>query len=168
MFPAPVTRKQHSLFDYSYVPSVGLTDGPYELGVRVTMAATGAIVGVRFWKVSGDSNTSRTVRVWAGDGTQALLSSCLTSNETAAGWQYLALETPVAVVSGGVYIVSRNVSAVTNAVGFIASFYTSASSRGPLIASNQSGAQSALGGQNTFPGTFNDTFTGCDLVFEER
>lgn len=161
MFGGTSHQSYYSFFDPSYVPAVSLATFEGEVGTQFSCDSDGLVTHVRFWKVSGDTDMTHTIRVWDSGG--SLLQATPTSGETAAGWQQQELLRPIEIRRGVLYTVSRNVPLLANSLGFIAPFWTAANTRVPVRATTLSGRQT--GTQGAYPATNNDTFTGCDPVF---
>jgi hypothetical protein len=89
----------------STTPAVPSADdnSAVELGTKFRVDAPGTVVGVRFYKGSGNTGT-HLGRIWRSDGT--LLGSVTFTGETNSGWQQANFATPVAVVPGTTYVVS--------------------------------------------------------------
>ena len=66
-----------------------------ELGVKFQVLKDGTISALRFYKAATDTG-QHTVSLWSGNGT--LLATATSTNETASGWQTVALGTPVTVI----------------------------------------------------------------------
>lgn len=73
-----------------------------EVGMKFTSSAAGSIVGVRFYKQSGNSGI-HTGELYSAAGVR--LASAV-FNETATGWQTVAFASPVAITAGTSYIVA--------------------------------------------------------------
>lgn len=96
-------------FDDGDVPSnPAVSDGtPIEIGVKFQVDAPGTVTALRFYK--GAANTGLHVgSLWSADGTQ--LATATYADETASGWQEVALAMPVAVQPGQTYIASYHSS----------------------------------------------------------
>jgi hypothetical protein len=78
-------------------------DSPLELGVKFRAAEDGYITALRFYKQANNTGT-HVGHLWAADG--QLLASIPYSNETASGWQSVALPNPVAITKNTVYVAS--------------------------------------------------------------
>src|SRR5262249_10262523 len=76
---------------------------PVELGVKFTSDRRGEILGVRFFKGSGDTG-SHIVNLWTSEGT--LLASEKSLAETASGWQQVNFQSPVIIQAGTTYVAS--------------------------------------------------------------
>jgi hypothetical protein len=68
-----------------------------------TSAVAGDVLGVRFYKGTGDVG-QHTGSLWGPTGTR--LATVTFTNETASGWQYAVFNTPVAIQPGTRYVVS--------------------------------------------------------------
>ena len=78
-----------------------------ELGVKFQVLKDGTISALRFYKAATDTG-QHTVSLWSGNGT--LLATATSTNETASGWQTVALGTPVTVTAGTSYVASYHTS----------------------------------------------------------
>ena len=76
---------------------------PVELGVKFKSDDPGYITGLRFYKGTGNTGTHYG-HLWTTSGT--LLGTATFSGETDTGWQEAALNPPIAIVAGTVYIAS--------------------------------------------------------------
>lgn len=76
---------------------------PYELGTKFRSATNGYVMGIRFYKGTGNQGP-HTGTLWSSNGTA--LSSVTFSNETASGWQYQPLTNPVPISANVTYVVS--------------------------------------------------------------
>ena len=81
-----------------------LTDGqPIEVGVKFRSDVNGFVTALRFYK--GTANIGSHVgHLWSGTG--ALLAEATFTNESAAGWQEIALTPPVAITANTTYVAS--------------------------------------------------------------
>lgn len=78
-------------------------DGPVELGTTFTVARSGTVTAIRFYK--GAANLGAHVgNIWDAEGNR--LATVNFDSETASGWQRAALSTPLPVTTGGTYVVS--------------------------------------------------------------
>ena len=76
---------------------------PLELGVKFKADVSGTINGIRFYKASANTGT-HVGNLWTAGGT--LLASVTFTNETASGWQEMALPIPVAITADTIYVAS--------------------------------------------------------------
>ncbi len=83
-------------------PSVA-DDAAVELGVTFVPRVSGSVVGIRFYKGSGNTGT-HTGSLWSSSGSR--LATATFSNETASGWQTVNLGSPVTVNAGQRYVAS--------------------------------------------------------------
>lgn len=75
-----------------------------ELGVKFRPNVDGQITGVRFYK-QGNMGNTHTGRLWnLGSGPE--ITSAVSQNETASGWQTITFSSPVSVVAGTTYVAS--------------------------------------------------------------
>ncbi|MEZ5098335.1 MAG: Ig-like domain-containing protein [Thermoleophilia bacterium] len=122
--------------------SLGTSDGrgsgtfTYEMGTRIQVTAPSELTAIRFYKSPGETGT-HVATLWSSTG--AVLAQATFANETPAGWQSVALETPVQLTPGTTYTVS---------VGLNEFFVMTT---GGLAAQRASGAlQSVVGGNGVF------------------
>ncbi|WP_216207624.1 DUF4082 domain-containing protein [Amycolatopsis aidingensis] len=76
---------------------------PVELGTKVRFDGKGEVLGVRFYKGTGNTGT-HTGSFWSASG--QLLATGTFTGETAAGWQALTFTEPVEVQANTTYVVS--------------------------------------------------------------
>ena len=74
-----------------------------ELGVKFHSSSAGDVIGVRFYKGSGNTG-SHIGNLWASDGT--LLATVAFANETASGWQEAFFSNPVSIAANTTYVAS--------------------------------------------------------------
>jgi len=129
-------------------------------GLRFTVAASGFVTGVRFYKEPADTG-SHTGSLWSATGT--LLASGTFANETASGWQELDFSAPVAVSAGTTYVASY-----FSSTGYPASTsqgLASAVTNGPVTALAGGGVY-VYGSANAFPANvWNNSNYWVDVVF---
>jgi hypothetical protein len=136
--PPPPTGTS-SIWPSSATPATLIpTYVPIELGVKFRSDVAGAITGIRFYKVAGDTGP-HTGSLWSSDG--SLLATGTFTNETASGWQQLTFSTPIAITAKTTYIASYHTSAFGIDVGY---FQTHGFDNGPLHAL-QNGVDGANG-----------------------
>jgi hypothetical protein len=95
----------YSLWDDTFIPAI-LSDtdtNAVELGVKFQSDVDGFITGLRFYKAAANTGV-HVGNLWSETGT--LLATVTYTNETASGWQYQALPTPVPIAANTTYIVS--------------------------------------------------------------
>ncbi len=130
------------------------------LGVKFTPSTSGSVLGVRFYKGTGNTGT-HTGSLWSATGTQ--LATATFVSETTSGWQYVYFAQPVAVTAGTTYVVSyyapRGDYAVTS------NYFASARTSGPLTA--PAGANGTyVYGSDAFPtNSFSSTNYWVDPMF---
>jgi Domain of unknown function (DUF4082) len=73
-----------------------------ELGTKFTVSTNGFILGVRFYKTSGNSGTH--IGQLYNKATGVLMGSATFVNESLTGWQTAVFATPIAVTAGTTYI----------------------------------------------------------------
>ena len=74
-----------------------------EVGTRFRSDINGYITGIRFYKAAANTGT-HTGRLWTNTG--ALLATVTFTNETASGWQQMALPNAVPITANTTYVVS--------------------------------------------------------------
>lgn len=94
-----------TIFSPSSTPAVQLDfdNQPIEVGVKFRSSQNGFITGLRFYKGSGNTGT-HIGHLWSSNGT--MLAEATFINETASGWQEVALANPVAITAGNTYVAS--------------------------------------------------------------
>ena len=117
------------------------TTAVYELGMAFESTANGQVTQIRYYKPSNETGT-HTGHIWSSAG--ALLASATFTGETASGWQYASLATPLAITANTNYIVSVNSN---SAYGYTINGLTLVN--GPLTGE--------YGSYSTTPGTFPTT-----------
>ena len=91
-----------SLYTTSRTPSAtSTTTAPTTVGVRFSSSRAGKVTAVRYYAAS--TNTARTVKLWAPDGT---LMGTATTTQTGTGWRTATFAAPVAVNAGTTYTAS--------------------------------------------------------------
>ncbi len=157
-----------SIWDDTFIPTI-LSDSDtsaVELGVKFQSDVDGYITGLRFYKSAANTGT-HVGNLWTAGGT--LLASVTFTNETASGWQEMALPTPVAITANTTYVASYH----TNVGRYSAdsAYFTSAYDNPPLRApsNGESGGNGVyLYGAGGFPNqTWNATNYWVDVVFQE-
>ena len=95
----------YSIWDNAATPAVLSQDdsNAIELGLKFRSATNGYVTGIRFYKGPGNTGT-HVGNFWSSTGT--LLASVAFTNETASGWQFQALPSPVPIDSDTTYVVS--------------------------------------------------------------
>src|SRR5207302_9763592 len=79
-----------------------------ELGMRFTTDTPGTVTGISFYK-GGSNGGTHIGNLWTATG--GLLATGTFTNESASGWQTLALAAPVTVQANTVYVVSYHTDA---------------------------------------------------------
>jgi hypothetical protein len=131
--------------------NAAVTDGqPIEVGVKFRSDSDGFVTAVRFYK--GAANTGVHVgHLWSASG--ALLAEATFTNESASGWQEVALTPPVAMAANTTYIASYHADS-----GFFAfdnGFFSAAGVDSPPLHALQAGVDGPNGvfryGPSGFP-----------------
>ncbi|WP_091073367.1 DUF4082 domain-containing protein [Microlunatus sagamiharensis] len=138
-----------SLYTTARTPSATSTSTtPTTVGVRFSSSRAGKVTAVRYYAAS--TNTARTVKLWAPDGT---LMGTATTTQTATGWRTATFATPVAVSAGTTYTASTYAPVgrwSTTTFAYVGS-YTS----GPLTVPVSGGVSSAGDVRPTVPSSTN-------------
>ena len=153
------TATSSSIFSYTspYIYTVLTTltpvtsaTGGEELGMGFQSSANGQITQIRFYKPATETGP-HTGNIWASTGGPALASVPFTG-ETASGWQYATLATPLTITPGTNYIVSVNSNTAysTTLFGLESSIVN-----GPLA--------SQIGWYNSTPGCWPSTVSQTDF-----
>jgi len=136
-----------------------------EVGVRFTSDVDGAVIGIRFYKGSGNTGT-HVGNLWDASGTN--LATVTFTGETASGWQHMNFANPVPITANTAYVAS----VFCPAGGYAADqMYFAASHDNPPLHALQDGAQGAngiyaYGGSSAFPtGTYHSTNYWVDVIF---
>ena len=156
----------YSVWNNTAVPTI-LADtdtASVELGMKFRSSVAGYITGIKFYKGTGNTGT-HVGNLWTAAG--AKLAGVTFSGETATGWQYQALSTPVAVSANTIYVVSYHapVGRYSANVGFFSSGVDSNPLR--ALSNSESGGNGVyLYGASGFPNqTWNSTNYWVDVVF---
>ena len=158
-----------SMWDDTFVPTI-LSDSDtsaVELGVKFQSSVDGYITGLRFYKSTANTGT-HVGNLWTAGGT--LLSSVIFTNETASGWQEMALPTPVPITAVTTYVASYHTT-VGRYSADSAYFAASGFDNPPLraLADGENGGNGVyLYGAGGFPTqTWNAANYWVDVVFQE-
>ncbi|XXF80363.1 DUF4082 domain-containing protein [Myxococcaceae bacterium GXIMD 01537] len=148
------------------IPSVTNDSAAVELGVKFQADEDGDILGIRFYKGTGNTGT-HVGNLWSSTG--QLLASATFQNETASGWQEVTFSTPVRITAGTTYVASY--FAPVGAYAFTAGGLASAVDSPPLhaLAGSTSGGNGvfAYGSASSFPSqSFGDANYWVDVVFQ--
>jgi hypothetical protein len=156
-----------SIWDDSATPGqASVSDSnAIEAGVKFRSSLDGYIVGLRFYK--GSLNTGTHVgHLWAGDGT--LLAEATFVGETASGWQEVAIDPPVAIISNTTYVASYHTD--VGHYAFDGAYFASGVDSPPLraLANGEDGPNGVyLYGAGGFPTqTYNASNYWVDVVFD--
>ena len=74
-----------------------------ELGTKFRVSVNGFLLGIRFYKTTGNSG-AHTAQLYSSTGT--LLASAAFVNESPTGWQYAIFTSPIAITANTTYIAS--------------------------------------------------------------
>jgi hypothetical protein len=144
----------------------GTDTSAVEVGVKFRTSQSGSVLGLRFYKGTGNTGT-HVGSLWSRTG--GLMARATFTGETASGWQQVTFATPVAVTANTTYVVSYfapngRYSYTSNQFG------SSAVSNGPLTAlrNGTDGGNGVYQYTNSpaFPtSSFNATNYWVDVVF---
>ena len=99
--------------------------------------------------------------LWSANGT--LLASANFTGETASGWQQVNFSSPVAITAGTTYVASYH----TTLYSCDSSYFTSAVTNGPLMASAGSNGVYVYAASSSFPsGSYQSSNYWVDLAFQ--
>src|SRR3984893_8447612 len=136
--------------------------GAVELGIKFQTATAGTVTGIRFYKNPWNTGT-HVGNLWSATGT--LLGSATFTNETAFGWQQVALPSPVTLTSGTTYIVSYHSAAGNYSAD--ANYFATPRTSGALKApANGGNSVYAYGASSVFPANSGGLYNyWADVVF---
>jgi hypothetical protein len=105
-FTANVMGTPLSLWSTSIVPATKAQSdsGAVEVGLKFRSDVAGSVVGLRFYKGSGNTGT-HVGHLWASSGGSPLATVTFTG-ETSTGWQQATFSAPVAISPNTTYIIS--------------------------------------------------------------
>lgn len=143
-----------------------LVDSPVEVGMKFRASENGYVTGLRFYKQANNTG-AHTGNLWSATGQR--LATAAYTNETASGWQEVALASPVAVTANTTYVTSYY--AAGGRFAFSPGYFSTAASRPPLtgLASGVDGGNGVYkyGASSAFPNeTYNSTNYWVDVKFE--
>jgi PKD repeat protein len=151
--PTPTPSSATTLWPASATPANLSRDDstPLNLGVKFTANQNGTILGVRFYKGSGNTGT-HVGTLWTATGTR--LATATFTNETASGWQEVRFATPVPITANTTYVASY--FAPNGHFSWTDNYFASASfTSGPLTAlqntSTRRNGVYGYGSSSTFP-----------------
>ena len=155
-----------SIWSAATVPAVAADPDavPIEVGVKFRASVNGYITGLRFYKSTTNTGT-HVGNLWTASGTR--LASATFTNETASGWQQVALSPAVQITANATYVASYHTNTGRYAVdeGYFATGVTN----GPLqaLANGVDGPNGVyVYGASAFPTqTYNATNYWVDVVF---
>jgi hypothetical protein len=167
--PPPPPSGPFTLWPSSSTPSHASADdnNAVELGVRFSTEVDGFIKGIRFYK--GDANTGpHAGALWSAGG--ELLATASFVSESAAGWQQVSFDTPVAITAGTVYVASYHTS--VGRYSYDGNYFAMPHDNAPLHAvANASGGNGvySYGAGSLFPSnSYNATNYWVDVVFDTQ
>ncbi|MEV6343184.1 DUF4082 domain-containing protein [Actinoplanes sp. NPDC051851] len=159
---SPYANPVGGLFADSDTPGIAaVTDGAgISLGVRFSASESGVVVGVRFYKGSGNGGT-HTGSIWSSTGTR--LATATFVNESSSGWQYVYFSSPLTVTAGTSYIASYY--APNGYYATTSSYFGSAKSNGSLTAPAGNNGLFVYGGDWFPSNSWNSTNYWVDPLF---
>jgi hypothetical protein len=143
----PASTTVNTLFTAADVPvsSAVKDSSAISVGMRFTPSASGAVIGVRFYKGTGNGGT-HIGSLWSSTGTR--LATATFVSESSGGWQYVYFAQPVQVTAGSTYVAAY--FAPRGNYASTGSYFTSIRTNGPLSA--PAGANGVyLYGSDAFP-----------------
>ena len=152
-----------TLFSANATPATITTQDPsaVELGMSFTVAQSGTISAVRFYKGPQDTGV-HTGTLWTSTGAQ--LGSVTFSNETASGWQTASFTTPITVAAGTTYVVGYHSN------GFYSSttnYFTAPVSNGGITAPAAGNGVYTYGTGTPFPtNTYGSSNYWVDVLYQ--
>jgi hypothetical protein len=166
--PAGGGSQSYSIWGSSAVPAVAAANDPsaVELGVKFRSSVSGYIMGLRFYKGTGNTGT-HVGSLWNSSGTK--LAGVTFTNETASGWQYQAFAAPVVISAGTTYVASYHAPVGRYAidVGYFSAGVDSSSLR--ALSNSESGGNGVYRyGASGFPNqTWDSANYWVDVVFQQ-
>lgn len=118
----------------------------FELGLKFSSSSAGTISTLKFYRYASSTVTSRTVRLWNGDGT--LKTSATTSGESGSGWKSVSIS-PQSITAGANYVVSYSTG--NSYWVYTINYFTAPVTSGPLTAPIGAGVYNVTEG--SFPAT---------------
>ncbi|NMO49588.1 DUF4082 domain-containing protein [Actinoplanes sp. TBRC 11911] len=158
----PGTTTISTLFSASDTPDTAAVkdSGAISVGTRFTPSTSGAVIGVRFWKGTGNGGT-HTGSLFTAAGTR--LATATFVSESSSGWQTVYFASPVQVTAGTGYVASYYAPRGNYASS--AGFFNSTWTRAPLSAPGGSNGVYHYG-SDTFPdSSWNNTNYWVDPLF---
>lgn len=167
MLSVTVNAAGSTLFTASSTPAIVTVADPnsVELGMKFVASTAGVVTAIKFYK--GPQNTgAHTAHLWSAAG--ALLASATFVDESASGWQTVALPTSVSIAANTTYIVSYHTSGNYSASGgFFASAYTFGSLSAPASGTSGGNGVYAYGSSVAFPtSTYNANNYWVDIMLQ--
>jgi hypothetical protein len=158
----PGSTTINGLFAPTDVPDTAAVkdSGAISLGTRFTPSASGAVIGVRFFKGTGNGGTHIGSLFTAGG---SRLAQATFVSESSSGWQTVYFASPVQVTAGTTYVASYYAPRGNYASS--AGFFGSAWTKGPLTAPGGGNGVYSYG-SDTFPqSSWNNTNYWVDPLF---
>jgi hypothetical protein len=150
------------LFPTNSAPATASIDdsSAVELGLRFRPSSNGSVVGVRFYKGSGNTGT-HVGNLWSTTG--APLASVTFGPETSSGWQTAYFSSPVQVTAGTPYVASYH--APNGHYAADSGYFETASTNGPLTAPAGANGLFTYGGSDFPEDSYNSTNYWVDPLF---
>jgi Domain of unknown function (DUF4082)/Cadherin-like domain len=161
----PAAGAEQNFFAANATPSVVLVadNQPVNLGMKFQADTAGWVTGIRFYK-GADNTGSHTGYLWTASGT--LLGSVTFNNETASGWQTVALSQQIAIQADTTYVVSYSTNGNYSATG---NYFGSDVKNGDLTALGGANGVYAYGSSGLFPNSsYNSTNYFVDVAFKPQ
>lgn len=146
-----------SLFYPAYFPNTLSGQPALEVGMHFEVNAGGLVNGVRYYRAGGDTQTTRSVRLWSYAGAKLAEATSTTEPLASSGWRYIPFASPVRIAAGS-YVVSYDVAA-NNQFGWIAAVTPGAPTR------NLSWGYGRNGDVGTFPTITQPNWWAVDVDF---
>jgi Domain of unknown function (DUF4082) len=160
------------LFLTSETPAgTGSPSGPLDAGIALYVTKACNCIGLRFWKRSGDPDTSHTVNLW-DEAAGTSLGTASSVNEPASGFIDVFFSSPVALTAQKAYYVTAFFP--SGYYNYTNNYFASAVSRGPITGyadGTVPGSLTDTGVYNfasvpTFPNTSFAANYWCDIIVD--
>jgi Domain of unknown function (DUF4082) len=160
------------LFLTSETPaSTGSPSGALDAGIALYVTKACNCIGLRFYKASGDPDTSHTVNLWDVTGATSLASQT-SVNEPASGWIDVFFTTSVALTANKAYYVTAFYP--SGHYSYTNNYFSSAVTRGPITGYQDGTAPGSLASTGVYnfsatPAFPNNSYTAnywCDIIVD--
>lgn len=158
----PASTTVHKLFSAVDTPAQPAVKDSraITLGVKFTPNADGKVIGVRFFKGTGNGGT-HTGSLWSPTGTR--LATATFQSESSSGWQTVYFTTPVTVTAGTTYVASY--FAPRGNYASTGNFFSSTWTNGPLSAPAGANGVYLYGSDDLPTGSWSSTNYWVDPLF---